>query len=150
MFAGRFRRWFIVCGILAALLALYAALGFFAVPRIARSQLQAFVRSHYGRELALGEIRFNPFTFTLEVRDLSLPDADGERLVAFGRLWVDLEVASLWRLAPSFHEIVLERPYVRAVIRPDGGVNLADLGKGFGSSAPPPKGPQKPFGLFID
>ena len=51
--------------------------------------------------------------------------------------------------APSFHEIILEQPYVRAVLRPGGELNLADLGKGF---APPPQAPQAksaPLRLYI-
>ena len=73
-------------------------------------------------------------------------------MLAFGRLHVDLEIISLLRLGPSFHEIVLERPLVRTVVRRDGSLNLADLGKGFASApaaTPPPK-PSEPMRLFID
>ncbi len=91
----------------------------------------------------MGDIRFNPYKFTLDVADFSLPDSDGEPMVAFGHLHVDLEIISLFRLGPSFREIVLERPLVRTVVRRDGSLNLADLGKGFASTPPEPP-PKKP------
>lgn len=128
---GRLRRYILGLAVAAVLLGAYAAFGFLGVPYFARNSLQDFVRTHYGRVLSLGEIRFNPFTLNLDVRRLSLPDADGQTLLSFERLHVGLQLASLWRLGPSFSEILLEQPYVRAVIRTNGAMNLADLGKGF-------------------
>src|SRR5579862_7879095 len=135
---GRYRRPLIGLAIVVVVLGLYGAAGFFAVPHFARNALQDFVRQHYGRTLTIGGIQFNPFTLALDVTGFSLPDADGQPLIAFDRLHVSLQLASLWRLAPSFREILLEEPYLRAVVRPDGALNLADLGKGF-ASAPPPQ-----------
>src|SRR5579863_8323853 len=147
---ARYRRYLIAAGILLVLVGAYAVGGFWAVPHFGRSAAQNFVRTHYGRTLSIGDIRFNPFTLKLDISDLSLPDADGKTLLGFGHLHVDLQLASLWRLGPSFKEILLDKLYVRAVIRPDGELNLADLGKGFPEE---PKKPQpaesKPMRLYI-
>jgi len=146
---GRYRRYWIALAVVAVLVGAYALVGFLAVPRFARGSLQSFVRTHYDRALGIGEIRFNPFTFTFDVTRLSLPDSDGSVLLSFARLHVDLKVAaSLWHLGPSFHEILLEEPYVRAVVRPHGGLNLADLGKGFAAPAKPGQ-PSAPLRLYI-
>src|ERR1700694_3423713 len=146
---GRYRRYLIGLAIAVVLLGAYAAAGFLAVPYYARRSLHDFVRQHYGRVVAMREIRFNPFTLALDVSGFSLPDADGQPLLSFNRLHVGLRLASLWRLAPSFGEIILQQPYVRAVIRADGALNLADPGKGFPSAPakPPPK--SEPMRLFI-
>ena len=145
----RYRRYWISLAILLVLLGVYALAGFLAVPYFARNSMQSFVRTHYGRALSIGEIRFNPFTFTFDVTRFSLPDADASPLLSFARLHVDLRVgASLGRLAPSFGEILLEDPYVRAVIRPRGTLNLADLGKGFATPAKPQR-PSAPLRLYI-
>ncbi|MDB6045571.1 MAG: hypothetical protein JWM63_4122 [Gammaproteobacteria bacterium] len=152
MFTRRVRRYAIALAIVVLLVAAYAAAGFLAVPHFLRSGLNSFVSTHYGRTLSIGDIHFNPFTFTLDVADFSLPDTDGQAMIAFGRLHVDLEIASLWRLGPSFRAIVLERPSFRTVVRKDGTLNVADLGKGFASSPPakPASKAQEPMRLFID
>jgi hypothetical protein len=146
---GRYRRYIIALVIVILLVGLYAAAGFLAVPYYTRKLAVDFVHTHYGRTLALGEIHFNPFTLTLDVTQARLPDADGQALLSFERLHVDARFASLWRFAPSFREIILEQPYVRAVLRRGGELNLADLGKGF-PPAPQPQKPSPPMKLFID
>jgi Domain of Unknown Function (DUF748) len=134
----RYRRHIIAAAVVVVLVGAYAAAGFLAVPYFARRTLVDFVRTHYGRTLSVGGIRFNPFNLNLDVTGVSLPDADGETLLAFDRLHVGVAFASLWHLEPDFREILLEQPYVRVVVRPDGALNLGDLGKGF------PPGPQTP------
>jgi uncharacterized protein involved in outer membrane biogenesis len=145
---GRYRRYIIALAVVVLLVGAYAAAGFLAVPYFARKSLTDFVRTHYGRTLALGEIHFNPFTLALDVTGVALPDADGATMVSFQRLHVKAQLASLWRLAPSFSEILLEQPVLRAVIRPNGTLNLADLGKGF-PPQPKPAKPAPPMKLFI-
>ena len=144
------RRQLIGLGITAVLISAYALAGFLAVPHFARQGAGDFVRTHYGRALTIGDIRFNPFTLSLDVTQVALPDADGQPMISFDRLHVGLQLASLWRLGPSFGEILLQHPYVRAVIRADGELNLADLGKGFPPA--PPEQPQRksgPLRLYI-
>ena len=151
MLSRGLRRWLIFAAAVVVLIAGYAAFGFLGVPRLLRSNLESFVSTHYSRSVSIGDIRFNPFTLSLEIRDLSLPDTDGQPMLAFSRLFVNLGIISIWRRGPSFQEIALEDPFERVLIRPDGTLNLADLGKGFATQAPPPKQqPSAPLRLFID
>ena len=109
-------------------IALYALVGFQVVPRIARRQAIELVRERYGRELRLGDVRVQPFTFAIEVRDLSMPDVDGQLLLGAQRVYVNFEpLASLWRRAYVFDEIDLVSPKLRAIVRADGRLNLTDL-----------------------
>jgi Domain of Unknown Function (DUF748) len=147
---GRYRRYIIALIVVVLLVGAYAAAGFWAVPHFARSYAQDFVKTHYGRTLSVGDIRFNPFTLKLDIGDVLLPDADAKPLLSFAHLHIDLQVASLWRLGPSFSEILLDKPYVRAVIRRGGELNLADLGKGFPEEPKKPQSePAKPVRLYI-
>jgi hypothetical protein len=148
---GRYRRYIIAAAVVVVLIGAYAAAGFLAVPYFGRRAAVDFVRAHYGRTLSIGAIRFNPFDLKLDVTGVSLPDADGQALLAFDRLHVELEFASLWHLAPDFREILLGQPYVRVVVRPDGALNLADLGKGFPPEpqTPKPHKPTAPLRLII-
>src|SRR5690348_11987286 len=143
------RRRIIALAVAAVLIVAYAVAGFVAVPHYGRQAAVDFVRTHYGRTLAVRDVRFNPFTLNLDVTGLALPDADGRTMIGFDRLHVGLQLATLWRLGPSFGEIVLEHPYVLAVQRPGGELNLADLGKGFAPAPPQPAAKSKPLRLYI-
>ncbi|MDH5246228.1 MAG: DUF748 domain-containing protein, partial [Betaproteobacteria bacterium] len=109
------------------LFGLYVLVGFKVAPGIVRSQAVDFVREKYGRELTVGDIVINPLQLQAEIHDLSLPDADGKPMVAFQRLFIDFELASIWERMFVFQDVTLEAPLLRAVIRKDGSVNLADL-----------------------
>jgi hypothetical protein len=141
----------ILIATLAALLVLYAALGFWLAPRLVRSQIESFSAQHWQRQPSLGEISFNPFTFTLDVHAFGFKDSRGEPLLAFDRLRVNLDLASLWRRGISFHEIELDNPSSSVIVRADGSLNLDELSAPF---APPPGAlPVKelePARLFID
>lgn len=115
---------------LALLLGLYALLGFWALPKYLRSQAVEYVATELGKDLALGEIKFNPFTFQLEIRDIAIRDrgaARGKPLVALKRLFADFQVSSLWKSGYVFRQVALDEPYARAIIRADGSLNLAEL-----------------------
>ena len=114
--------------IVVAIIAVYALAGFVGVPRLVRSQVVDLFATDYQRTATLGEVRFNPFTFEFEARDLAVPDADDTtRILGFDRLYVDFELSSLWHRAWTFRQIDLEAPYLRVVQRPDGTLNLLDL-----------------------
>ena len=142
------RRLVVLAVAAATLIAVYAAAGFWLVPRIVRAQAVGFAEENYQRQLAVGEIRFNPFTLQLEVDDFSFPDADGEPLGSFETLIVNLELSSLWRAGASFKEIAIGKPYIRPVIRPGGELNFSDLAKPFPES-PPEEDDEGPPRVFV-
>lgn len=127
MFHKRRKLLLISLGALVALVAAYAVFGYHFAPLILRKQAVAWVRQAYDRELTLGEVRIDPFRLKLEIRDLRLPDADGEMLLGATRFLVDLQLSSLWHRAFVFRAIELDQPMVRAVVRQDGQINLVDL-----------------------
>ncbi|HET8692349.1 MAG TPA: DUF748 domain-containing protein, partial [Steroidobacteraceae bacterium] len=129
---------------------MYAAVGFWLVPKLLRAKAESFVADNYQRTLTIGDVRFNPFTLQLEVDGFSLPDADGEPLASFESLVVNTQISSLWRRGASFEEISLTHPYLRPVIRKNGELNFADLVKPF-PEEPPPEGEEEeePPRLFV-
>lgn len=136
------RRRFLLLGlVLASVVGLYAAAGFWGVPKLARSQAIDYVRTELGKSLSLGEIRFNPFTFRTEIADMAIREPGNgadQPLVAWRRLVADFQVSSLWEGAYTFREISLEAPYAQAIIRPDGSLNLGDLLPKSQTDDPPP------------
>jgi len=131
------------------LVLLYTVLGFFLVPHLVRSGVSDFVSKNYHREVTLGDVRFNPYTLRLDVRDFSLPDSDGKPMLAFRHLLVDVTVASLWRLGPDFEAILLEQPFARVMIEPDGTLNFSELALPPAPDAKPEPPNPKPARLFI-
>lgn len=143
------RRGIYAAVIAAIVVGLYAIAGFAVVPRLLRSELTSFVSTHYHRRLTLDNVRFNPFTLTLDTGTVSLPDADAAPMLSVRALHVELQFASLWRRGASFGRIVLDHPFARVVVRKDGSVNIGDLAKPF-AHAPERKPATKPMRLFVD
>jgi uncharacterized protein involved in outer membrane biogenesis len=133
--------------IVLLVLAAYAGFGFYGVPALIRSQGSAFVTQKYQRTLQLGAIHFNPFTLELDVRDFAFPDADGKPMLSAQRLYVNLQIASLWNRGATFKDIQLEHPAVHAQLRTDGSLNLGDLAKPFANEPPTP--PSAPARIFL-
>jgi len=123
--------------LVAAVVGLYALLGFVLAPKLVITQAKAFVAKTYGRELQIGSVSLNPFSLQLELRDVVLPDADRRPMVSLKRLFVDFELASIWHRALVFREVTLQGPDLRLVQRPDGSINLADLVPPKAVAAPP-------------
>jgi hypothetical protein len=107
--------------------ALYTLVGFFLVPRLAGWIAEDKVREDLGRELRIGDIDFNPYTFTLEVTDFALADPDGHELVAFDRLYVNFTLVSLIDQAWTFQQVRLEGPVVQEERFASGETRLARL-----------------------
>src|SRR5687767_42767 len=103
------RNWLILIPVLLALaVGLYAATGFWLVPTLIRSQATDYVATELHKSLSLGEIRFNPFTFELDMRDIAIADPGRRRpIVALRRLYLDFQASSLWRRAYTFRQVEL-------------------------------------------
>lgn len=106
--------------------ALYAALGFWWAPKLVRDAIERDGRAALGVPVTVGEVITHPFTLEMTVRDLRVGE-DAEPLLALERLYVDLELASLWRRAWVFKVVRINGPFARAIVRKDGSLNLADL-----------------------
>jgi uncharacterized protein involved in outer membrane biogenesis len=84
---------------LIGLILLYAVIGFFILPRVARNQIIQAVQDRYGVAATVEKISFNPFNFEFSVTNLRIPSdaAEGatpDRLV-LGQLSVNLQIFPL-------------------------------------------------------
>ena len=123
-FRFRWQRW--LAGAVAVV-ALYAAAGFWLVPFLIEDQLPKVGQSQLARQASVADVEFNPFTLRLAARDLRLAEADGAPLLALGALAVELQWRSIVRRAWTFASIRLTAPSANLVITPDGRFNLAQL-----------------------
>ena len=119
-------KWLLLAVGLLLLVGAYALFGFKLVPKIIRSQAMEYAKTEWKKPLALGEITFNPFRFELHIRNIALQD-QGKQLLSLKHLYVDFQASSLWKRAYVFNTVQLQKPFARAIIKPDGSLNLADL-----------------------
>ena len=133
---------FRIAAVLTLLVGLYALAGFVLAPRLLRSALLEEIPKTLSVTPTVGDIRVNPFTLRLEVRDFALAAPEGEKLVGFRRLLVEFELSSIWHRAYSFANIDIDTPAVNAVVARDGGLNLMKMSpKGGPAKAPEKKAP---------
>ena len=126
------------------LLALFAVVGFFAVPPIAKHYLVKSLSELLNRQVAIQDIKINPFALTVSVRGFTLKEpASAEVFVSFEELFVDLQAESIIRRGPILREIRLEHPFVHVVRRDDRTYNFSDLLVKF-SGKPEPADQAKP------
>ncbi|MFO7982552.1 MAG: DUF748 domain-containing protein [Desulfuromonadales bacterium] len=93
---------------LAAVAILYALVGFLVLPWVATDFAVNTVADDLGRDLRIGDVHTNPFTLNLEVEDLALDDVDGQELIGFERLFVDVAWSSLFEWTPVIPRARLE------------------------------------------
>ncbi len=115
--------------IIAALVLLYTLGGFLLVPHLARNAIVSYVQKNMdGRHASIGQIKFNPFTFTVEVHQFALTEANDSPIASFDLLRVGASLAaSLVHRAWTLSEVRLEQPQLHALIDRDGKLNLAKL-----------------------
>lgn len=95
--------------IAAAVVALVVGL-WLGVPAAVRWGVETVAARELGRPIRVGDIRFNPFTLRLELRDLAVAGAPGESLplLTIGQLHAEVSARSIWRLAPILRSLRLQ------------------------------------------
>lgn len=109
----------------ALLVGLYAAAGYWLAPRLITSQAKQWVGRELGLELGLGKVRFDPFRLKVELDDIALPAADP--MVSARHVEMDFAAGTLFSETRRFDSIRLVGPTIRAVVEPDGKLNLLRL-----------------------
>ncbi|MCL7942593.1 DUF748 domain-containing protein [Marinobacter sp. ATCH36] len=111
--------------VVLALVVIYALVGFVGLPWWLERTLPKRLEQRMGWQAEVENIRVNPFTMSVAVVNLTANDSDGERVVAFDRLYTNLGV---WRLVTgvvALQNIELEEPYIRLDLLEDYSVNFA-------------------------
>lgn len=109
----------ILVGLVAAvLLSLWQLL-----PRILHWQAEKFIAEKTGHRLVMDRPEFNPLQLALRLGKLQLRDPEGQLLLGFDGLLVDLSGASIAQRALVFDAIRLDGPAATVVELPDGRLN---------------------------
>ncbi len=117
--------------IILSLFALYTITGFFILPPVLTSVLSKNLTQALKRNVAIKKIRINPYTLVVVVQGISIKDQDRPAaFVSLRSLTVDIEWASLIKLAPIIRELKLDTPSIKAIRFENGTYNFSDLIKG--------------------
>jgi uncharacterized protein involved in outer membrane biogenesis len=123
---------------LAVLVVLFAVVGFFVVPPVARHYLVQILGEQLGRKVSIADISVNPFTMRVSVKGFAVQEPAGApAFVSIDEVLVNASARSIWRLAPVLTQIRVVNPYLHVVRNPDGSTyNFSDLVEKFSRPRP--------------
>ncbi len=121
----RWQRWSFVSSLL---LSFYTILGFFVLPAIVRSQLETKLTVALHRQTTVAEVKINPFTLQCAVNGFQILGRDNKAdFVGFDPLQLNVQTASLFKLAIIVKSISLVNPSVNVALYEDLSWNFSDL-----------------------
>lgn len=109
------------------LVVFYLLFGRLALPPLLQSQAEKFIAEKTGHRLTMDRPEFNPFELSLRLSGLHLAQPDGQPLLAFRELVVDLSATSISRRAIVFDGIRIDGLEATAVLLPEGRLNWSAL-----------------------
>jgi len=106
------------------LLLCYALGGFLLLPWWVQENLSHYAQQQLGWQSTVSEVHANPFTLSAELQNFQAKDAGGEPVLAFQRLYVNLNAFDLFNGTTGFQTVELEQPMVRLDMLASGQLNL--------------------------
>lgn len=112
----------------AASVLLLWILGWLAVPPILHSQGEKRASEALGRKVNIGQVWFHPWSLELSLHDVVVADADGkDALLRVQRIYIDVELQSLLRLAPVIDALEVDAPLLRITQLAPGRTDVDDI-----------------------
>ena len=112
---SRLVRWLLVAvAVVVAAVALYAILGYWVAPGIAKSQLEAILSRELARTTTVERVEVRPFALAATVHGIAVREPDGPSLaLTVEAIDADLSIASLTAFAPVLDALKVVRPHLR-------------------------------------
>ncbi len=110
---------------LIALIVIYGLSGFFLLPVIGKNILKDKLSAFLQRQVTIEKISVNPFSLTAEIHGLRIKKK--KIFCSIDRIYVNLNVASLFTLTPVVTDFLVEEPSFFPVRNSDGSFNFSDL-----------------------
>lgn len=110
------------------LFVLFGVLGFLVAPYFVKSALEKSISEKLHRTATIRELSINPYALSATIKGFALKERSGADVaLAFDELYVNVEAASLLRLAPVIGKIKLVGPHLRVVRNADLSYNFTDV-----------------------
>ena len=93
-----------------------------------RAVLESQLAKNLHRPATVAAVKLNPFTLCLTVEGLTIREPDDSAVfVSFERLFVNAEIASLFKKGLVLREVALTKPHVRVVRAEENRYNFTDM-----------------------
>lgn len=90
------------------------AVSWLALPMVLKNQVQSRLSAQLGRQVSVGRVDFKPWSLELTLEDFAIAHAtDASPQFRIKRLYIDLEMQSLFKLAPVAEALQLEQPWLQ-------------------------------------
>ncbi|TMA08096.1 MAG: DUF748 domain-containing protein [Deltaproteobacteria bacterium] len=121
---------------IASILVAIGILGALVAPPLLRHKLAAELSKRLHRDVAIQQVRINPYAMSIAIRGFS---------IAFDELYLDVEMRSVIQRALAIKELRLSRPYISLIRNNDRTYNYQDLVNEVMAGPPGPSGPPPRF-----
>ena len=140
---SRLARWLLVAvAVAAAAVALYAAVGYWVAPGIAKSKLEEILSRELARATTIERVEVRPFALAATVHGIAVREPDGpSHALTVESVDADVSMASLKAFAPVLDALKVVRPHLRIARLDANRYSVSDLIEKW--SAPSGKPPAK-------
>ena len=122
---------------------LYVLIGFLVVPWITERMITKVGQEKLGREITVENVQCNPFSLSLTIQGLNLPDRPGTTMLGFDEFYANLQPSSLFRWALTLKDLRIDGLYAALRRFEDGEVNVLELMEALDTG----EEPKEPFKL---
>lgn len=114
---------------LSTILLIYLIFGFIGAQFIVRSILEDRVAEAINRQVTVEQVRINPLTLSVTLRDLNIREPDGAPFVKLDEAYANLQVSSLFKWALVLKSIRVVNPDIALVRTGETTFNFSDIGR---------------------
>jgi hypothetical protein len=102
--------------------------GFFVLPPYVKKIAVEKLSEQLGRQVRLGGVLINPYALSLTLKGFDVSEADGKStFVSFDRLYVNMEIMSLFQGGPVIKELKIDGLYVSIARTGPNAYNFSDI-----------------------
>ena len=126
---SRLARWLLVAvAVVAAAVALYAILGYWVAPGVAKSKLEEILSRELARATTVERVEVRPFALAATVHGIAVREPDGQsHALTVEAIDADLSMASLTAFAPVLDALKVVRPHLRVARLDANRYSISDL-----------------------
>jgi uncharacterized protein involved in outer membrane biogenesis len=106
----------------------FTAGGFFVAPPLLKALLLKSISERFHREVSIGKIDFNPYTFAVKLTGLTVKErGSSDTFLSFEELFCDVEVMPLFKKIIALQALRIKKPYLKIDRLDEKTFNFSDI-----------------------